>query len=197
MPKTLNPAKIEARVTARIAAFMPGASPPDVRIPTDLILAIGVSFRWIFCVRILYFYVLDSNFSAKLEKRVESTKSHGILLTLQSERESPARRSRFPSPARRSRFPNPARRVPIPRRGVEKLISRRGEEKSISKPGVEKLISNRGEERLICEPGEEYLPMKWAIFGKFRQRQTMGTRPALQPEICRIIYLQRIIFLIC
>jgi hypothetical protein len=30
------------RVTARIAAFMPGASPPDVRIPIDLILDIVI-----------------------------------------------------------------------------------------------------------------------------------------------------------
>jgi hypothetical protein len=33
MPFTLNPLNIAERVTARIAAFMPGASPPEVSMP--------------------------------------------------------------------------------------------------------------------------------------------------------------------
>ena len=37
MPFTENPLKIALRVTARMAAFMPGASPPEVRMPMHLI----------------------------------------------------------------------------------------------------------------------------------------------------------------
>jgi len=40
IPFTVNPLKIALRVTARIAAFMPGASPPEVRMPIHLIPAI-------------------------------------------------------------------------------------------------------------------------------------------------------------
>ena len=54
MPNTLNPATIAALVTARIAAFIPGASPPEVRIPTAFCLLMTL---W-FCV-----IVLDIEFS--------------------------------------------------------------------------------------------------------------------------------------
>jgi hypothetical protein len=44
VPFTSKSLYIAERVTARIAAFIPGASPPDVRIPTHLIVAIESKF---------------------------------------------------------------------------------------------------------------------------------------------------------
>jgi hypothetical protein len=40
MPLMVKPLQMPARVTARMAAFMPGASPPDVIIPIVFILLI-------------------------------------------------------------------------------------------------------------------------------------------------------------
>ena len=42
MPLTRNPLYIAVRVTARIAAFIPGASPPDVRTPIHFITPIEI-----------------------------------------------------------------------------------------------------------------------------------------------------------
>jgi hypothetical protein len=43
MPLTFKPLYIAVRVTARIAAFIPGASPPDVRMPIHFIAPIFIS----------------------------------------------------------------------------------------------------------------------------------------------------------
>ena len=61
IPFTLKPLQMALRVTARMAAFIPGASPPEVRTPTHLILPISFN----------YYSVLLYRYSAMMAKTIK------------------------------------------------------------------------------------------------------------------------------
>ena len=63
MPLTLTPLAIALRTTARIAAFMPGASPPLVRTPIGLISFATCLSSCLFCTIIVLFFCYYCNIS--------------------------------------------------------------------------------------------------------------------------------------